>query len=136
MNKNMKPIFKETVIVDTSVWIEYFKNNPRYVEIIESGLIKGNVYITGPIIAELLLGIKSDKEHSLLSSHIEAVPFLECGSAEWKKAGEISFIIRKSGLTIPLTDVIIAATAINNNASVLTLDAHFSLIPGVVLYQK
>ncbi|MBM3705178.1 MAG: hypothetical protein FJW66_01495 [Actinobacteria bacterium] len=38
---------------------------------------------------------------------------------------------KKKGTPVPLTDVLIAAIAIRNNASVLTLDKHFEKITSV-----
>ena len=122
------------ILVDTSVWIEYFRNNPDITGIIDTELSNNNIYITGPVITELLQGVKTENELKLLSDHINALSYLECGINEWKKAGQISFKLRKSGFKIPLTDIIIATVAMNNNACIFTLDSHFKQIPEVLLY--
>jgi hypothetical protein len=120
------------IIVDTSIWIEYFKNNPDTVAIIDKSLLAGTVFMVGPVLSELLQGVKTEKELEKLTGCIDAVPFIECVFPDWQLAGLISFKLRKNGLTIPLTNLLIAAISINNRASVYTLDHHFKLIPDVL----
>ena len=50
----------QRIIVDTSIWIEYFKNNQKYVPFIEDSLNLENILISGPIISELLHVFKSE----------------------------------------------------------------------------
>jgi predicted nucleic acid-binding protein len=127
----MKPI-----MIDTSIWIDYFRGDFRDTELIEHGLNQGFVYITGPILAELLQGVKTAKEYTILSRCISAVPFVECAFKEWLKAGKISLGLRKKGLTIPLTDIIISVAAAKIGAVIYTRDSYFKKIPGVELYSN
>lgn len=127
---------KQKIIADTSVWIEYFKNDANIVKIINEGLDAGRIYTAGPVVSELLQGVRSDKELSLLSKYIDAVPFIDCKMKDWADAGRISFSLRKSGITIPLTDIIIFSIAQNNDAMIFTKDKHFSLIPDVKLFHS
>lgn len=124
------------MIVDTSIWIEYFKNNPDVVKVVETGLIDGTVYIMGPIISELLQGAKTQPEFEKLRQCIDAVPYLECTIEDWLRAGKISFALRKAGITVPLTDTLIASVALNRHVEVFTLDKHFSYIPEVQLVKE
>ncbi|HAJ94865.1 MAG TPA: PIN domain nuclease, partial [Actinobacteria bacterium] len=123
----------QRIIVDTSVWIEYFKNNQDYVPFIEDSLNLENILITGLIISELLHGIKSEKEYKLLLESISAVPYVECIYEDWVRTGEILYNLKKKGRAVPLTDVLISAIAIRYNASVLTLDKHFKNIARIKL---
>ncbi len=126
---------KHKIIVDTSAWIEYFKNNTTFVKFIEENLYIDSIFITGPIISELLQGTKTEKELDLLLYSIKAVPFIECSYDDWVSAGQLSFNLRKNGKIIPLTDLLIAVIALKNDAKVLTLDNHFKEIPKVKLIE-
>lgn len=126
---------RNRILVDTSVWIEYLKNNPDITGIIDTEMSSNNIFITGPIITELLQRVRTEKELKRLSDHIDALSYLECGINDWKKAGQISFWLRKSGYSVPVSDVIIAVVAANNDACVYTLDSHFKQIPEVRLYK-
>jgi len=121
------------IIVDTSVWIEYFKNNQKYVPFIEDSLNLENILISGPIISELLHGVKSEKEYKLLSESISAVPCAECVYDDWIKTGETLYNLKKKGITVPLTDALISVIAIRYDASILTLDKHFRSIDTIKL---
>jgi hypothetical protein len=53
----------------------------------------------------------------------------------WLKAGKLSSSLRRKGINLPLTDVAIAAIAIEYNFAILTLDRHFENIPGISFYK-
>ncbi len=124
------------IIVDTSIWIEYLKNNPEIVPGLDEGLLTGKIYMVGPVISELLQGAKTENDYQALSRTIDGVPFIDADFADWQLAGELSFKMRKKGLTIAITDCLISAIAINHKAAVYTLDQDFKSIPDVALYNK
>jgi len=126
---------KQKIIVDTSIWIEYFNNN-NIVNFIEERIMEDCLFMKGPIVTELLQGLKTEKEYEKLKNSIDAIPYLEITLENWKKAGNISNKLRRKGITIPLTDIIISAVAISNDAKVYSLDKHFEKIPGVKLFNK
>lgn len=121
------------IIVDTSVWIEYLKNRPVLAEALDQHLLAGNIFTVGPVIAELLQGAKTEKDNRELKNSIEGLPFVEACLEDWKLAGGISFKLRRKGVTVPITDCVIAAVAIHRNASVMSYDRHFSHIPNLKL---
>lgn len=124
------------MIVDTSIWIEYFKDTSGIVEVMEKGLMDNNIYIVGPVVSELLQGVKTEKEYNELKNCIDAVPYIKGRLTDWKRAGKISFKLRRSGTTIPLTDIYIAALAVKNNFIIFTRDKHFKEIPEIDLFQE
>jgi tRNA(fMet)-specific endonuclease VapC len=121
------------IIVDTSVWIEYLKNKPTLAEILDRQLLAGDIFTVGPVIAELLQGAKTEKDYRMLKNSIDGLPFIETSFENWALAGDISYKLRQKGITIPITDCVIAAVAIYNNASVMTYDRHFANIPNLKL---
>ena len=126
------------ILVDTSVWIEYFKDQGALSAFIDKELLAENIYMAGPVISELLQGAKTENDLRALVSSIDGVPFIEARLSDWKLAGELSFRSRKKGITIPITDCLIGAIALNNDAAVMSLDQHFIHIPDLKLkdYKK
>lgn len=123
------------IMVDTSVWIEYFRGKLGHKEeMLERGLNQNLVFVTGPIVSELLQGVKSAKEYEMLGQCIDAIPYVNCEYGDWIKAGEMAFELRRKGITIPLSDIIIAAVAIRIGAKIYTRDQHFKKIADVKLY--
>ena len=127
---------KDRVIFDNSVWIEYFREKEKVADYIERELMEGRVYMVGPVVSELLQGVMNSADYNELRDCIDAVPFVESSLNDWKKAGKISGELRKDGLTIPLTDIFIAAVAINREMKVYSFDVHFKEIPGVKLFEQ
>ena len=51
----------------------------------------------------------------------------------WARAEQIAWDTGKMGLTMPLTDAIIAACALESGSALLTMDRHFQWIEGLIL---
>jgi len=123
------------VLVDTSIWIEYF--NHRDSE--SGGALKGllrekRVAITGVVVTELLQGAKQRSEFDAILDSIVALPFLDVTLNSWIEAGRLSYSLRKKGITVPTTDVVLANLAIENQYLLFSLDSHFDRIPGIKRY--
>ena len=126
---------KANVLVDTSIWIEYFnKPDSNAGKSLENLLKKGGVFLTGIILTELLQGAKIEKEFESILESMLALPFLETTLNTWIQSGRISFALRKKGITIPTTDLIIANLSLENNCKIFTLDLHFNKIPRINIY--
>lgn len=123
------------VIADTSVWIEYFKGGHKSARVALRDLIRAEqVVLVGVVLAELLQGCRSSKETDALLSKLAGLPFLETSFSTWKRAGEQSALLRRKGITLPLSDLVIAALALEHRYQVFTLDPHFEQIPGLALH--
>src|SRR6185369_10958142 len=119
---------------DTCAWIDFFKARPsRMAERLEEVLVQGEVVTCGVVLFELIQGIKSAREESLVLNAFQAVPHMEMNAKLWIKAGQLSSALRKKGLTLPLSDIIIATLALENKLPILTIDRHFDLIPGLTV---
>jgi hypothetical protein len=57
------------------------------------------------------------------------------GQPLWQRASETSVSLRRKGLNLPLSDILIAALAAKNNLLIFTLDKHFEQISGVRMYK-
>jgi len=123
------------IIVDTSVWIEYFKNNSEVVSFIERHLLEDTVYLVGIIVSELIQGIKNEQEREMIRSNLDAINYIDMEFDDWVRTGDLSNKLRKNGLTIPLTDIAIASTAIENNLMLISRDKHFKQIPDLCMME-
>jgi predicted nucleic acid-binding protein len=122
------------ILPDTCAWIEFFRGMPsRMAENVEAALVQGEVVTCGVVLFELLQGIKSPREEALVLSAFQAVPQLEMTATLWIKAGQLSSRLRKKGHTLPLSDIIIATLALEHKNSLLTVDRHFDVIPGLTV---
>lgn len=124
------------VIVDTSVWIEYFRDpDSVHGDAVERLINSGEVAIVGVVHAELLQGARTEQEARDLEYDLAAFAFLETKQDTWRRAGRLLFELRRRGVTLPVTDAIIAAAALQAKHEVYTLDEHFQRVPGLRLYK-
>ena len=70
----------------------------------------------------------------MVLSNLAGLHFLADSFTTWKRAGELSAALRRKGITLPLSDLVVAAIALERSCQVFTLDHHFRQIPGVKLY--
>ncbi len=116
------------ILVDSSVWIDYFNGNPsKSSEYLDAALGTENIIMGDLIMVEVLQGFKNDKDFKkakqLLSS-FEIHEMLNEGIAI--KSAENFRILRKKGVTVRKTiDSIIATYCIENQVSLLQSDRDF-----------
>lgn len=122
------------ILPDTCAWIDFFKGNQTpLADSLAQSLLQNEVVTCGVVLCELLQGVKKPGEEKLALNALQALPHLEMSRELWISAGKLSAILRKSGHTLPLSDIIIATLAMNHTCSVLTVDRHFAEIPGLKL---
>lgn len=119
-------------LVDTSVWVEFFKKkNPldlvAYVPLNE-------VVLCLPVLQEVLQGFRDESAYRLAKEALEAFPCAESPlpAERFYEAVELYRTARKAGLTIrsPI-DCVIAACAIRHNLRVLHADRDYQALAQV-----
>ncbi len=123
------------ILADTSVWIEFFKEHSETGDALEALILENSIWLCGIVLFELVQGVKSDAEKTKIQAILSPLEYAEMSRSLWQKAGDLSSSLRKKGLMIPLSDIFIAAVAIEHNFQVFTLDGHFEQIPGVKIYK-
>jgi predicted nucleic acid-binding protein len=124
------------VVADTAIWIDYLQTKQSALGSELTKLIgAGRVALVGVVLAEILRGIRGPEERDLIERRLEGATFLEMSKAAWRRAGIISSDLDSRGLPIPMTDVFIAALALEDGHEIYTRDKHFERIPGLRLYQ-
>lgn len=124
------------VVVDTAIWIDYFKNarSDQVEELVEL-IDEGQAAYVGVVLAELLRGRRSQEDRTLLERQLVGATYLEMTKAAWRRSGLISAELESSGQRIPMTDVFIGALVLEGGHELLTRDRHFERIPGLRLHQ-
>jgi len=98
-------------------------------------LMENAVWTCGIVMFEVLQGIKSEGEKNKILSILASLPYVEMMKKLWQSAAELSILLKKNGVNLPLSDIFIAAIAIENDLSIYTLDNHFTQISNLKLYE-
>lgn len=123
----------ERVLVDTSVWVSYFRGgSPVISEKVDRLLAGAEVCVPKIVLAELIQGAKSEREISTIEDFFDAFTILDQGQGTWLKAGKLSRQLKNRGKTIHPLDCYIAVIAQENACAILTLDDHFKEIQKVM----
>jgi predicted nucleic acid-binding protein len=114
------------ILVDSSVWIEYFKGNERALPL-NKLLDLNTICVNDLILSELLPSINHKKENILkeLLLTVTKVPL----NINWNTIIYMQTQNLKNGINkVGIADLIIAQNAIDNDLELFTLDRHFDLM--------
>lgn len=125
------------VLADATIWIQYLREPRAAVNnYFERLLTEGRVRICGMILAEIMQGAKTEDELYLVRSLIEAIPYVEESRRDWEEAASLIYQLRKKGVTLALSDCLIAAIAFGRDFIVFSLDKDFERIPNLKLLRS
>ena len=120
------------ILVDTSVWIDFFDYpNSLYAKELAHLIDKDEeLCLTQVNVTEILQGIQDEKVFEEIRSYLMQFPIVRAKGLEtYIQAAHIYRLCRKKGKTIAKTiDAMIAAVAMENNFWVLHKDKDFDLI--------
>jgi predicted nucleic acid-binding protein len=124
------------VLVDTSVWIEYFKQRDEVIEAELDDLLRsGRVAVCGLILAELRRGCRTPADVAMLLAALTPLEYFEADRRTWLRAGEIVSDCARRGFALGVGDCLLAALALREDCLLFTLDRDFERIPGLKLHR-
>ncbi len=119
------------IVVDSSVWISYFKNRPVGIaELLSQAINSGeDLAIIPMILSEVLSGFKQDQDYKDAFKVLTQVPNLPLTVETHIEAAQMYRHLRKKGITVRgVVDCLIAQVCINTRSPLLTLDKDFKRI--------
>jgi len=122
-----------SVLVDTSIWIEYFRsgNNSEKLDfLIDENLI----VINDLILAELVPFLKVRNQQTIIKllNNINKIEL----SINWDQIIEFQFKCLKNGLNrIGIPDLIIVQNAKQNKCEIYSLDNHFKFMKDILEFR-
>lgn len=122
----------EKCLIDTTIWVLYFKGERELEDEIKSLILKERAATCEIVIFEVLRGARSQKEYSQLHADFAALPALKITNIIWEKNYRVGFKLRRTGINVPLADILIATVASHYNCLLLHRDKHFPLMKGVM----
>ena len=118
-------------LIDTSVWIDFFRGKGVGKSKLLANLISegADIAYTGIILTEVLLGFRNDDHNKSAKNLFKNLIYLESKESTYLLASEIYRVTRKQGVTIRSTiDCIISAVALENRAYLLENDKDYQRI--------
>lgn len=116
------------ILVDSSVWVEYFRRQESVFEHINFLVEQKRAATIELVLAELIQGAITRKEIDIIRDLADAIPILPEKQDTWEKAAILSFEMRRKGVTVGLTDCYIAVLSKSHQAKLFSFDNHFKII--------
>jgi predicted nucleic acid-binding protein len=122
------------IILDTTVWIEYLKNNHEYYSLIAPLLEQKEVMAVECIFGELLQGVKNKYEEEMILNYWKYLP-KETYDEIIIEAGNYAYKNKLLDKGVGLIDAIILMHGIKSNSKIWTIDKKFrKIIPEELKY--
>lgn len=120
------------ILVDSSAWVEFLRGTGSAVHLHLRSELQGDAELacTDVVVMEILAGARGEEDRDRLRRLLYGLEFLAVdGPADYESAAEIYRLCRSGGETPrKLSDCLIAAVAIRNDAELLCDDADFDVI--------
>jgi predicted nucleic acid-binding protein len=85
----------------------------------------------GMVVLEVCRGLRDPAILQRYRERFSVMLYLTTGNASWERATQLAWSLDRQGIVLPAQDLLIAAVALQADATVLTSDAHFQEIPGL-----
>jgi len=122
-----------SVLVDTSIWIEYFRSE-NHSEKLDFLIDENLIVINDLILAELVPSLKIRNQRKIVNL-LHNIKKLEL-SINWDQIIEFQFKCLKNGLNgIGIPDLILAQNAKQNRCEIYSLDNHFRIMKDILELQ-
>ncbi len=121
------------VLVDTSVWVDIFRDSTGRRRAALSTALEGEEVVLSRFHElEMLQGCRDESEWTLLKRYLDAQDYLELSGESWGEAARIFFDLRRIGRTVrsPI-DCCIAQIALDHAVLLLHRDRDFETIATV-----
>jgi hypothetical protein len=110
------------ILIDTSVWIEFFRQNEPFSSQVSTLLAEQKVITVEPVFSELMLGVITAKEKSVITTFWQILPRIEFGADSMFEASSFPFQNNSQEFKIGLIDALIINSAKKGGHLLWTLD--------------
>jgi len=127
------------ILLDTNAYSALFKGDDNVLNAVGRADL---VYLSVVVLGELYAGFSGGARESENKKRLDAflsrptVRVLQVSKETAEIFGSIKHQLKSAGTPIPLNDLWIAAQAIENGASLISFDRHFTQVAGIRLWES
>lgn len=122
-------------LLDTNAYVALKRGNAIVANLVRES---EELVLSMVVVGELLFGFRNGTRYDRNAKELDAflasdrVGVLPVTRTTADRFGRIAAALRKAGTPIPSNDIWIAAHAFESSAELITFDAHFGTVPGLV----
>lgn len=116
-------------LIDASSWIEYLRDrNSELGDRVEVLVLSGEASWCDITLVELWHGVRGSKEKRELAAMEKVIERVPVDASVWRLASKLAFRCREKGITVPISDLVVAASATHHKLELEHCNAHFDHI--------
>lgn len=119
------------VLADSSFYIDQLRQGQDPLKALALAAETRDLAVCGVIRCEVGRALRPAKVREQFRAFWDVMINVPTDNRLWERAEQRLWELDRQGIVLPLTDIVIACCAQRIGAVVLTLDKHFSLMPGV-----
>ena len=121
------------ILVDSSSWIHFLRptGDPVVRARVEAALNAGEACWCPQVRLELWNGAAGDRDRKILRDFEAVLPELSIDAKVWSGAYELARRARAAGVSVPATDILIAACAQRHGVGLETADSDFERLTAI-----
>ncbi len=125
------------ILIDTSVWIEFFRQNEPFSSQVSTLLAEQKVITVEPVFSELMFGVITAQEKSVIKTFWQILPRIEFSADSMFEASSFPFQNNSQELKIGLIDTVIINSAKKGGHLLWTLDERIiSIVDNSQLFHR
>ena len=123
------------VLVDSNVYIGLLRRGLDPAEILGDWIGSGDLATCGMVRLEVERGLKIEKIRRRVGAFFDVLINVPTSNKIWEQAASQAWTLDRSGITLPAQDILIATSAQEIGAAVLTDDKHFEEFTGLQVFK-
>ena len=133
---NRPPDMERNVLVDSSYFIGCMRRRIDPFRELERSRFEYEFYSCGVVMAEVCRGVRLRRLYTQMRSAFAVMCWVPTTEKIWSEATDLARGLAARGVTMQLTDLVIAASAMSADAAVLTFDSDFRHVPELRVLDK
>ena len=117
------------ILTDTSVVVVYERAPTPRLQRIDAD---NDAAVCGVALAEMIAGVRTPADEARCRAALADFRLVPLPETLWETVGRHQARLRANGVTVPLTDTVVASLALALDVELWAYDAHFTLIHGVL----
>lgn len=122
------------MLIDTSAWVEAMRRQGDETtrDEVHAALRAGRARFCDVVRLELWNGIGDERERKWLLELEQTIETVPTDDTVWKEARRLAREARRLGLTLPATDLLVAACSRVHGLGILHRDGHFDRLASII----
>jgi len=127
---------EKQILPDSNVYIDALRAGIDPFQFFTQFFDQWQFVTCGMVMLEVCRGIRDPRQLQRIRDRFGVMIFLPTPNLIWERAIQLGWSLDRQGRVIPAQDILIAATALQAGATLLTRDAHFQQVPGLEVISK